>query len=45
MKNKHMSLDDRCRIEKALNNRESFKSIAKEIGKNCTTISREIKNH
>lgn len=23
----------------------SFKSIANEIGKNCTTISREIKNH
>ena len=45
MKNKHMSLDDRCRIEKGLNNRESFKFIAKEIGKNCTTISREIKNH
>ena len=45
MKNKHMSLEDRCKIEKCLNNNFSFKSIANEIGKNCTTISREIKNH
>lgn len=45
MKNKHMSLEDRCKIEKGLNNNESFKSIAEEIGKNCTTISREIRNH
>lgn len=45
MKNKHMSLEDRCKIEKGLNNNESFKSIANEIGKNCTTISREIRNH
>ncbi len=45
MKNKHMSLEDRCKIEKCLNNNLSFKSIANEIGKNCTTISREIKNH
>lgn len=45
MKNKHMSLEDRCKIEKCLNNNLSFKSIANEIGMNCTTISREIKNH
>ena len=45
MKNKHMSLEDRCKIEKGLNNKLSFKSIASEIGKNCTTISREIRNH
>ena len=41
----HMSLEDRCKIEKGLNNKLSFKSIANEIGKNCTTISREIRNH
>lgn len=40
MKNKHMLLEDRCKIEKSLNNNLSFKSIANEIGKNCTTISR-----
>lgn len=40
-----MSLEDRCKIEKCLNNNLSFKSIANEIGMNCTTISREIKNH
>ena len=45
MKNKHMSLEDRCKIEKGLNNNDSFKSIAEEISKNCTTISREIRNH
>lgn len=45
MKNKHMSLEDICKIEKCLNNNLSFKSIANEIGMNCTTISREIKNH
>ena len=31
MKNKHMSLEDRCKIEKCLNNNLSFKSIANEI--------------
>lgn len=45
MKNKHMLLEDICKIEKCLNNNLSFKSIANEIGMNCTTISREIKNH
>lgn len=45
MNYKHMSLNDRCEIEKGLNNNESFKFIAGKIGKNCTTISREIKNH
>lgn len=45
MKNKHMSLNDRQKIEIGLNNNLSFKEIAKSIDKHCTTISREVKNH
>lgn len=44
-KNKHLTFDDRCTIEAGLKNRLSFKAIAKILGKNCTTISKEIKNH
>ena len=28
-----------------LDKRESFKSIARELDKDCTTISKEVKNH
>jgi len=45
MKNKHLSFDDRLEIEKGLKNNLSFKAIGIRIGKDCTTISREIKNH
>lgn len=45
MKNKHMSYSDRLEIEKGLKNGLSFKEIAKSIDKDCTTISREIRNH
>ena len=45
MKNKHLSYDDRLEIEKGLNNNLSFKKIGKNLGKDCTTISKEIKNH
>lgn len=45
MKNKHLSYDDRLDIEKGLKNNLSFKQIAKDLGKDCTTISKEIKNH
>lgn len=44
-KNKHLSLDDRLNIEKYLVERKSFKEIGRLLDKNCTTISREIKNH
>ncbi len=43
--NKHLSFDDRLEIERGLKNNESFKMIAERINKNCTTISREIRNH
>ena len=42
---KHLSLDERLDIEKYLNKNKSFKEIGKLIDKNCTTISREIRNH
>ena len=42
---KHLSLDERFDIENGLSNRLSFKEIARNIGKDCTTISREIRNH
>lgn len=45
MKNKHLSFDDRLEIEKGLNENLSFKQIGKNIGKDCTTVSKEIKNH
>lgn len=45
MKNKHLSFSDRLEIEKGLNERQSFKQIGKNIGKDCTTVSKEIKNH
>lgn len=40
---KHLTFNDRLSIEKGLNNNLSFKSIALEIGKNCSTISKEIR--
>lgn len=42
---KHLSLDERYAIENSLSERLSFKEIARNINKNCTTISREIRNH
>lgn len=45
MINKHLSLDDRFKIEKYLNERKSFKEIGRKLQKNCTTISREIRGH
>ena len=42
---KHLSLDERFDIENSLCKRLSFKEIGRNIDKNCTTISREIKNH
>ena len=42
---KHLSLDERLDIEKYLNQNKSFKEIGMLVNKNCTTISREIRNH
>lgn len=42
---KHFTLDDRTLIAASLNKGESFKSIALSLGKDCTTISKEVRNH
>lgn len=42
---KHMTLDDRISIEKGLEQRHSLRSIALALGKDPTTISKEIKKH
>ncbi len=44
-KNKHMVLDDRYEIYHGLNKQMSFKAIGVLIGKDCTTVSKEVKNH
>ena len=42
---KHLTLDSRTTIQTELNKSSSFKSIAKLLGKDCTNISKEVKNH
>lgn len=44
-KNKHLTLEDRIIIEQKLKERETFKGIARELGKDPTTIAKEVKNH
>ena len=44
-KNKHLVLDDRYEIQHGLNESLSFKAIGTAIGKDCTTISKEVKAH
>ena len=44
-KHKHLDLDARIAIEVGLKNRKSFKQIAREIGKDCSTVSKEVRNH
>lgn len=45
MKKTHLSLDDRITISRMLSEQCSFKQIALAVGKNCTSISREVRNH
>lgn len=44
-KNKHMTLDDRIEIQECLNKEMTFKDIAGRIGKDQTSVSREVKRH
>ena len=44
-KQKHLNLEARILIETLLNERNSFKSIARLLDKDCTTISKEIRSH
>ena len=41
----HLTLDERNFIEQELSKNTSFKEIAKYLGKNPTTISKEVKKH
>ena len=42
---KHLTLDDRSLIASKLNNQETFAAIGIALDKNCTTISKEVRNH
>ena len=42
---KHLTLDDRRYIERALNQGSSFQDIARFLCKDPTTISKEVRNH
>lgn len=44
-RNKHMTLEDRIEIQECLNKGMTFKAIAQRIGKDQTTVSKEIKLH
>lgn len=43
--NKHMTLDERIEIQECLNKGMTFKAIAQRIGKDPTTVSKEVKLH
>ena len=43
--NKHLTLDERNVIEQELLKNTNFKVIAEYLGKNPTTISKEVKKH
>lgn len=44
-KNKHMDYEDRLEIQECLNKGMTFKSIGQRIGKDATTVSKEVKKH
>ena len=44
-KNKHMSLDERIEIQECLDKGMTFKAIGQRIGKDQTTVSKEVKKH
>ena len=44
-KYKHMTKDDRDEIQECLNHGMTFKAIARRIGKDPTTVSKEVKKH
>ncbi len=44
-KNKHMNLEDRIEIQECLCKGMTFKAIAARIGKDPTTVSKEVKLH
>jgi IS30 family transposase len=45
MMSTHLTLSDRKDIENLLKEGKSFKEIGKILGKDCTTISKEVRRH
>lgn len=45
MNKTHLTLSDRLRIEGMLNTGHNFADISREIGKDRSTVSREVRNH
>lgn len=45
MKNKHLDLEARTTIQSELDKGSSFKEIGIILGKDCTTISKEVRRH
>jgi IS30 family transposase len=44
-KNKHLTFDDRLTIEAMLKSQSTFSEIARTIGKDASTISKEVRKH
>lgn len=44
-KNKHLTIEDRNEIQQCLDRGMTFKAIAARIGKDQTTVSKEVKKH
>ncbi|WP_367114847.1 helix-turn-helix domain-containing protein [Clostridium sp.] len=44
-KSKHFTLSERITIEHMIKDSFSFKAIARELGRDCTSISKETKHH
>jgi len=44
-KNKHLTFEDRNEIQQCLDHEMTFKAIARRIGKDQTTVSKEVKKH
>jgi IS30 family transposase len=41
----HLTLSERILMEQKLNQRSSLKAIGRDLGRDCKTISNEVKNH
>lgn len=44
-KNRHLSIEERSTIKVMLDDSKSFKEIGRKLGRDCTTISKEVRNH
>ena len=44
-KNSHLTLSERIEIERALRDGASFKEIGRQLEKDPSTISKEVRNH